>query len=88
MTKPNLNNISTNPVLQRIKRGTLQQKVKSYTQGEPRNSSSLNKPKRREPKNIIPPLTTKITGSNTHWSLVSFNINGLNYSIKRHRLTD
>jgi exonuclease III len=39
-------------------------------------------------KNIIPTLTTKITGSSSHFSLKSLNINGLNSSIKRHRLTD
>jgi hypothetical protein len=38
--------------------------------------------------NIIPPLTTKITGSNNHFSLISLNINGFNSPIKRHRLTD
>ena len=30
----------------------------------------------------------KITGINNHWSLISLNINGLNSSIKRHRLTE
>jgi len=38
--------------------------------------------------NIIPPLTTKITGSNNHYSLIFLNIKGLNSPIKRHRLTD
>ena len=38
--------------------------------------------------NIIPPQTTKITGSISHWSLISLNINGLNSPIKRRRLTD
>jgi exonuclease III len=33
-------------------------------------------------------LTTKIIGSNNYFSLISFNINGLNSPIKRHRLTD
>jgi exonuclease III len=33
-------------------------------------------------------LTTKIIGSNNYFSLISVNINGLNYPIKRHRLTD
>jgi exonuclease III len=33
-------------------------------------------------------LTTKITGRNTYFSLISLNINGLNSPIKRHRLTD
>ena len=38
-------------------------------------------------QNIILSLTTKITGSNNHFSLISRNINGLNSPIKRHRLT-
>jgi hypothetical protein len=33
-------------------------------------------------------LTTKLIGSNNYFSLISLNINGINYSIKRHRLTD
>jgi exonuclease III len=36
---------------------------------------------------MIPYLTTKITGSNNHFSLISL-INGLNSPIKRHGLTD
>jgi hypothetical protein len=39
-------------------------------------------------KNRIPTLTTKITGSNNYFSLITFNINGLNSPIKRHRLKD
>ena len=39
-------------------------------------------------KNRIPTLTTKITGSNDYFSLISLNINGLNSPIKRHRLID
>jgi exonuclease III len=39
-------------------------------------------------KNRIPTLTTKITGSNNYFSLISLNINALNSPIKRHRLTD
>jgi exonuclease III len=38
--------------------------------------------------NRIPTLTTKITGSNNYFFLISLNINGLNPPIKRHRLTD
>jgi exonuclease III len=38
--------------------------------------------------NRIPTLTTKITGSNNDFSLISLNFNGLNSPIKRHRLTD
>jgi exonuclease III len=37
--------------------------------------------------NRIPTLTTKITGSNNYFSLLSLNINGFNSPIKRHRLT-
>jgi exonuclease III len=33
-------------------------------------------------------LKTKIIGSNNYFSLTSLNINGLNFPIKRHRLTD
>ena len=36
----------------------------------------------------MPTLTTKITGSNNDFSLISLNINGLNSPIKRHRLID
>ena len=36
----------------------------------------------------MPTLTTKTTGSNNYFSLISLNINGLNFPIKRHRLTD
>ena len=38
--------------------------------------------------NSEPTLTTKTTGSNNYFSLISLNINGLNSPIKRHRLTD
>jgi exonuclease III len=38
--------------------------------------------------NRIPTLTTKITGNNKDFSLISLNFNGLNSPIKRHRLTD
>jgi exonuclease III len=36
----------------------------------------------------MPTLTTKITGSNNYFSLISLNINGLNSPIIRHRLTN
>jgi len=45
-------------------------------------------PKEERDTNIIPPLTTKITGNNNHYSLISLNINGLSSPIKRQRLTD
>jgi hypothetical protein len=37
--------------------------------------------------NRTPTLTTKITGSNNYFSLISLNINGLSFPIKRNRLT-
>jgi hypothetical protein len=51
-------------------------------------SNLSTNPKEDSHTNIIPPLTTKITGSNNHYSLISLNLTGLNYPIKRHRLTD
>ena len=39
-------------------------------------------------KNRISTLTTKITGSNNYFFLISLNTNGLNSPIRRHRLTD
>jgi hypothetical protein len=33
--------------------------------------------------NMIIPPTTKITGCNNHWSLISLNINGISFSIKK-----
>jgi hypothetical protein len=36
----------------------------------------------------MPTLTTKRIGSNNHCSLISLNINGINSTIKRHRLPD
>ena len=45
-------------------------------------------PKEDSHRNIILSLTTKITGNNNHYCLISLNINGLNSPIKRHRLTD
>jgi hypothetical protein len=45
------------------------------------NSKEDNNP------NLMPPVTTKITGTVNHCSLISLNINGLNFSMKWHRLT-
>jgi exonuclease III len=39
-------------------------------------------------KNRIETLAKKIIGSNSYFSLISLNINGLNSPIKKHRLTD
>jgi hypothetical protein len=64
-----------------IRRGTIPYKNNQ----EPNLSTSL---KENSHMNRIPTLTTKITGRNNYFSLISLNINGLNSQIKRHRLTD
>jgi hypothetical protein len=60
---------------------------KTTPQKKQESNLSTN-PKEDSHTNIIPPLTTKMTGSNNHFSLISLNINGLDSSIKRHRQTD
>ena len=61
---------------------------KETTPQKKQESNLSTNSKHNRHTNIIPPLTTKITGSNNHFSLISLNINGLNSPIKRHRLTD
>jgi hypothetical protein len=46
------------------------------------------KSKAESHKHIKQPSKTNISGTNSHLSLISLNINGLNSSIKRHKLTD
>jgi hypothetical protein len=48
----------------------------------------LTNPKEDSHINIMVPLTTKITGNNNHFSLISLSINGLNSPMKRNKLTD
>ena len=81
--------LSNNPALQRIIEGKVQHKEGNYTQ-EKKQEMIIFTINTNEEKhtNIIPTLTTKITGTNHHWSLISLNISGLNFPIKRHRLTD
>jgi hypothetical protein len=62
MTKPNLHNI--NPVLQRIIDGKYQYKEGNYTLEKKQESNLSTNPKEDSHTNIIPPLTTKIIGSN------------------------
>jgi hypothetical protein len=45
------------------------------------------KPKSENHKHIKPPKKTYISGTNSHLSLISLNINGLKSPIKRHKLT-
>jgi hypothetical protein len=55
---------------------------------EKQEGNSSTNVKQNSHKNRMPTLTTKITGSNNYFSLISLNINGLNSPIKRHRLID
>jgi hypothetical protein len=85
ITKPNLHNIF--PQIQPYegkKDGKLQHKERNYNPPPPNNISK--NPKEDSRTNITSHLTTKITGSNNHYSLLSLNIDGLNFPIKRHRL--
>jgi hypothetical protein len=51
-------------------------------------SNSLTKLKEDSHKNRFPILTTKMTGSNNYFSLISLKISRHNSPIKRHRLID
>jgi hypothetical protein len=68
--------VSTNPALQSIIDGKHQHKEGNYTLEKGRNLST--NPKEDNHTNMIPPLTTKITGSNNQFSLISLDVNGLN----------
>ena len=46
------------------------------------------KPKGENHKHRKPSIKTNISGTNSHLSFISLNINGLNYPIKKHKLTD
>ena len=68
------------PALQRIIKGKYQHKERNYSLERERNPSTNLKEDIH--KNRIPTLTTKITESNSYFSLISLNINGLNSQIK------
>jgi hypothetical protein len=88
MTKPNSHNIFHESSPSKDNKG------KTPTQGGkllPRKKQESNPStnlKEDSHKNRIPFITTKTTGSNNYFFLISLNINGLNSPIKRHRLTD
>ena len=62
-------------------KGKLQHKQGINTQNHKINLTT--NPKEECHTNIIPTLTTKITGNSNYWSLISLNINGLNSPIKK-----
>jgi hypothetical protein len=76
--------LSTNPALQRILEGKLQHKEDTCKEQEILTTNS----KAESHKHIKPPTKTNIPGTNSHLFLISLNINGLNSTIKRHKLTD
>jgi hypothetical protein len=47
----------------------------------PESNVLSTNPKEDSHTNIIPPLTTKITGSNNHYSIIPINMDGLNSPI-------
>ena len=62
---------------------------KEINQGKKQESNVLTTGRKENRlTNTIPPLTIKISGNYKHWPLIFLNINGLNSTIKRHRLTD
>ena len=67
--------------------GKLQYKEGNYTLENQEIDLEANL-KEESYMNHIPTLTTKITGSNNYFSLISHNISGHNSPIKRHRITD
>jgi len=74
--------LSTNPALQRLINGKAKYKEASCTLEKARNKSFCNKTKEKH-ISIIPPTNMKIIGSNSQYSLISLNSNGLNSSINR-----
>jgi hypothetical protein len=65
----------------------LQYKEGNYTLKKQERNLLLTNQKEDCHINIIPPLKTKIIRSNNHLSLISLNINGLNYLVRGHTLT-
>jgi hypothetical protein len=74
--------LSTNPTLQGIIDGKLKHKEGKYILEKQESNLSTN-PKESSHTIKIPPISTKITGSNNHYSLISLNVNGLNSPNKK-----
>jgi hypothetical protein len=79
--------LSRNPALQRIIKGKLPTQGGKLLPRKQQESNPSTNLKEDSHKNRIPFLTTKTTGSNNYFFLISLNINGLNSPMKRHRLT-
>jgi len=57
--------------------------VGNYTQERQEANLLTTNPKEEKHTNIIPSLTTKITGADNHWTVISLNINGLHSPNKK-----
>jgi hypothetical protein len=59
------------------------QRGKLHPEKKQVNNLLISNQKEENHINIIPPLITKIIGTNNHWSLISLNINGILFPQKR-----
>jgi hypothetical protein len=80
--------LSTNKALLRNQEGKFQHKKGTYSKKRQVNKHLTTKPNKETHKHIKPSTKTNISGTNSHLSLISLNINGLNSFIKRYKLTD
>ena len=78
MIKTDKETMPTKPTLQRILGGILgfEEDIKHTQEGTKNNESK---------KSIIEYLKNKSTEVNTHYSIITLNIHGLNTPMKRHR---
>jgi len=63
--------------------GKLQDKEGNYTPQKSKKKIILQQSEKKIAIQTMLPLTTKISGTYSHWSLVFLNINGLNSIVKR-----
>jgi hypothetical protein len=90
-TKPNLSNIF--PLIPSYRDARGKTPTRRVTTPNKTQEINLTKKKTREiqrerERERERTTTIKIIGTNNHWTLISLNINGLNFLIKRHRLRD
>jgi hypothetical protein len=88
-TKPNSNNIylPIQPYKGSWKENSNPRKVSSPKKGQD-IKHLMTKPKSENHKHTKPHAKPNIAGINSHLSLISFNINGLNSPIRRYKHTD
>jgi hypothetical protein len=88
-TKPNLNTayLPTQPYRGSWKENSNTKKIPAPKKGQDIKHLT-RKSKAESHKHIKPPTKTNISGTNSQLYLISLNINGLNSSIKTHKLTE